>query len=57
MNDDNFLIHISIWIRMFFAVLGLIGASVGVGLYYAGFFHWLAKAIPQSAFIQYFFGA
>lgn len=30
----------------FLAALGLIAASAIVGLYFSGFFHWLAKVKP-----------
>lgn len=56
-------VHTPLLIRVFDAVMAFL-AAVGlmalaglVGLYCAGFFHYLASKHPGSAVLQFFFGS
>lgn len=36
------------WVINFFAALGITAFAACIGLYYAGFFHWLAEQAGRS---------
>lgn len=44
-------------ITSFLAALGMIALAGAVGLYYGGFFHFLAEKNLGSAVLQFFFGS
>jgi hypothetical protein len=39
-------------VRLFFEALGVITACVVVGLWFGGFFHWIAKSFPNGLLAQ-----
>ena len=44
------------WLWTMLSVLGFAATCALAGLYYAGFFHWLATFYPDAAVLQFLFG-